>query len=360
MSINKRGTTWQVKWRDGGRQHSKTFTRKMDAVGFEAEVVRAKQLGSVKMRELDRSSMTLAQYAAGPWRNHAVNLSPASRHGYRWALQKHLAPLLDQPIIAIDVPMLAEHQRKMLDGGASATTVREVMVRLSGIVQIAVEHGVIPANPVRGLRKPRRVHDEEVVPLTPAEIEQLITGMTSRDRAITLLGAHVGLRPLEIRQVLWSDLADGKLTIGRTRTKATARRTRVIEVPQITSRELKEWSLESGRPGPQEPIIGPMTENAMKLWGANKLRPLVAKSTGGRITDATVYLMRHSHASLLHYCGFTVPSAARRLGHSGELHVRTYAHVIEAIGAERWPDLDAMISDARRSVDKVPALVTVG
>jgi len=81
---------------------------------------------------------------------------------------------------------------------------------------------------------------------------------------------------------------------------------------------------------------------------------------GGRITDATVYLMRHSHASLLHYCGFTVPSAARRLGHSGELHVRTYAHVIEAIGAERWPDLDAMISDARRSVDKVPALVTVG
>jgi integrase len=347
VSIHRRRDGWQVKWRQGSKQRSRSFTRKSDAVRFQAEVVRAKQLGPALARELDKSRMTLAEYVAGPWRNHAVNLSIASQQGYKWALQKHLTPLLDEPIMGLDVPTLAEHQRRMLDGGASPTTIREVMVRLSGICQIAVEHGAIPANPVRGLRKPRRENDEEVVPLTPAEVERLMAGMIGRDKAIVLLGAHLGLRPLEIRQVLWSDLGDGTLTIGRTRTKATARRTRVIEVPQITTKQLKEWSLQSGRPGLNEPIIGPLSPNGLKLWGSKKLRPALAHATEGRITDATVYLLRHSHASALHYCGWTVPSAAKRLGHSGEMHVRTYAHVIESLGAERWTDLDAMIRDAR-------------
>jgi integrase len=43
--------------------------------------------------------------------------------------------------------------RSSLDRGATASTVREVMARLSGVMQIAVEHGHLPANPVRALRK---------------------------------------------------------------------------------------------------------------------------------------------------------------------------------------------------------------
>jgi hypothetical protein len=39
------------------------------------------------------------------------------------------------------------------------------MVRLSGILQIAVEHGLIRANPVRHLRKPRAEVVQEVNPL---------------------------------------------------------------------------------------------------------------------------------------------------------------------------------------------------
>jgi hypothetical protein len=55
-------------------------------------------------------------------------------------------------------------------------------------------------------------------------------------------------------------------------------------------------------------------------------------------------------ASVLHYCGFTVPEAAARLGHDASLHLKTYAHVIEAIRGQRYADLDALIAAARASV----------
>ena len=255
--------------------------------------------------------------------------------------------MLDEPIVALDVPTLAAHQRLLLDRGASPTTVREVMVRLSGICQLAVEHGVLTGNPVRALRKPRVESGEEITPLTPSEMEHLITSLDGRDRAITLLAGHLGLRPLELRVAPWSALSDRTLSIGKSRTKSTALRSRVIMVPEVTARELTEWRLQSGRPADSEPIIGEMTQNALKLWGSKRLRPAVAGATKGRIADATVYQLRHSHASALHYSGFTVPEAARRLGHGGETHLRVYAHVIDSITGQRYGDLDQLIDSAR-------------
>ena len=54
--------------------------------------------------------------------------------------------------------------------------------------------------------------------------------------------------------------------------------------------------------------------------------------------------LRHSHASALHYAGFTPPEA---VGHGLPLHWKTYAHVIETLSGQRYPDLDALISAAR-------------
>jgi integrase len=175
----------------------------------------------------------------------------------------------------------------MLDRGASPRTVREVMVRLSGVPEIAAEHGHIASNPVRTLHKPRLEAGEEVDPLSAVKLERLVAGLEGRDRAIVLLGAHLGLRPLEIRAVEWSALTEDKLMIGRARTEATARRFRVIDVPQVTGRELREWRLRSGRPVDSDPIIGAMTANALKLWGTTRLRPAIRGCPGSRGSSVT-------------------------------------------------------------------------
>lgn len=63
------------------------------------------------------------------------------------ALELHLSELLDEPLVALDVPRLAAHQQHLLEHGRSANTVREAMTRLSGILQVAVEHGHVPGKP---------------------------------------------------------------------------------------------------------------------------------------------------------------------------------------------------------------------
>lgn len=108
------------------------------------------------------------------------------------------------------------------------------------------------------------------------------------------------------------------------------------------------WRLASGHPDDDAPIVGPMSASAIRQWAWKHLTPTVKRVVGRE--DVTRYTLRHTHASALHYCGWTVPAAARRLGHSGPLHLRTYAHVIDALeGKPRYADLDALIEAAPRS-----------
>jgi integrase len=336
MSVHPDRTAWRVRYRDAsGKQRSRTFARRSDAKTFDREMTRRLQLGPALAAELDRQTMTLGDYVAGPWRAHAATLSQPTRDKYAWALQKHLGELVDEPLIRLDAPAVAAHQRRLLDRGATASTVREVMAKLSGILQIATEHGHIPANAVRAVRNVPADHGDEIRPLAPVELEALIESLRGRDRAIALLGRHLGLRPLEIRQVRWDAFDGATLTIGRAQTKATARRSRVIAVPRVTARELRAWQLESGGRG-SDPIVGKMTQNALKLWARRTL------PKGVRLYD-----LRHSHASACHYAGLTLPEAARRLGHSHQTHILHYAHVIDAISGQRYDGLDALIDAAR-------------
>ncbi len=91
-------------------------------------------------------------------------------------------------------------------------------------------------------------------------------------------------------------------------------------------------------------------------WAIKRLAP-VARRVIER-DDVTVRTLRHSHASALHYADFTVPAAARRMGHSGAVHLNTYAHVIDALdGKSKYADLDALIVAAQSEVAlKLPGL----
>ena len=78
MSIHKRtdrGGKWQVKWKIAGKQHSRMFDRKgEDAITFDAEIKRRRQLGPKLAAEMEREVMTLIEYVEGPWRPHSATL----------------------------------------------------------------------------------------------------------------------------------------------------------------------------------------------------------------------------------------------------------------------------------------------
>jgi hypothetical protein len=125
-----------VKWREGDGQRSRTFDRKGDADVFDLELRRRAQLGPVISRDLTRGATTLDGYIRIGFRAYAGSLSAATRKQYRWAIEHHLQELLDEPLAALTVPRLRRHQQMLLDTGRRANTVRDVMIRLSGILQV--------------------------------------------------------------------------------------------------------------------------------------------------------------------------------------------------------------------------------
>jgi hypothetical protein len=150
---------------------------------------------------------------------HAATPSSPSRAKYAWALEHHLTELVDEQLRAIDVPRIVAHQHHLLETGRSPATVREALIYLSGIMQVAAEHGLIPANPVRAVRK-TGTEREEVRPLTPLELEALIASFESRSRIIVVLAGHLGLRPVELRSVPWRGLDNSCYTSASRRPSA--------------------------------------------------------------------------------------------------------------------------------------------
>ena len=339
MSIHKRtdrgGTNWRVHYRIGGRQRTRTFDRKADAVQFDALMKRRRQLGPLLTAELERESMTLEGFVRGPWRKQATTLAEPTRHKYAWALEKHLADLLDEPLLALDVARLAAHQGLMLERGCTPSTVREVLARLSGVLQ------PLPARLHTGQLGPA---DEQGAGRSQGGGQGAGTGGAG--------AAHCGHhrpRPRHHAARRPPGAATHRSPLGpvvRARGRPVHHRPQPHEAHRradARDRRARGHAPRAagvahgvGSPGDDEPIVGELSMNALKLWGRRHL------PAGFRVLD-----LRHSHASALHYAGFTVPEAARRMGHGPALHVETYAHIIDSISGRRYEGLDELISVAR-------------
>jgi hypothetical protein len=338
MSVHEHGGGYRVRWYQSGRQHSKTFARKPDADLYNLEIKRAKALSPHIMRELQRGTQTFEEFIRGDWTDHAASFAPKTRAKYRWVLENHAGDLLSEPLAMIDGQRLARHQRQLLARGLRPNTVREILTALGAILQVAVDYGHIPHNPARSLRKVRRDPRKPIVALEPVELDQLIARSAGRDRAAAVLGGWLGLRPIEIRSIPWCRLHGDRLAIEQADTKPQAR-PRTIDVPAAAAQALREWRLEAGRPADHEPIIGHDTRR-MNYWNV-RLRQLAGRD------DLRINSLRDTHASMLHYAGYTIPEAAARMGHTPHVHLEHYARVLDTLTGRRYADLDALIAASR-------------
>ena len=89
--MKRRGDTgkWEVRWRENGRNRSRSFSVKADAKAFELRVRRARELGS--NLDLDRGSETVADFVERWWRDYAVpTLADNTRDCYAGIWERHV------------------------------------------------------------------------------------------------------------------------------------------------------------------------------------------------------------------------------------------------------------------------------
>jgi integrase len=355
---------WEVRWREGKRNRSRTFTLKQDAKRFELEANRIRQLGG--MLPDPRAQRQAFEDFALTWLARKGGISEETRMGYLRLLSAHVFDQLGHvPLRDFTAPLIYRWQDERLAHGAGPMSLRQARKIIGQVLEHAKGLGLIPDNPALRLqvierREPRRVAQ----PASPRQVEGLRGWMLERERvgdaALISVLAYVGVRPQDVLAIEWRHLGDGRLRVeqknvnGQIRAglKTGTSKIRTVCVPQTVMRDLREWRLLVGDVGP---LVFPRPDRQpwRKTDWANWRRRFFSEAV--KATDLSrgfrPYDLRHSAASLFIAAGWTPSEVAHQLGHSIEISARIYMHLIEEMRGRRPQSVDQVIAEARAEPD---------
>ena len=261
-------------------------------------------------------------FVAATWKVTCYDrFKPSSRRNADYMLKNQLLPAFgDTPLDRIarsTVNRWFDRYSATAPGGANRT-----LDLLCRIMNFAMAHGHVQANPARGIRRnPRRkltrFLSRDEIDRLHAEIDQSVVERPSRrtQADIIRLLLFTGCRRGEILNLRWEEVGEGILDLTDTKTGPrrvylnSAAGTVIARQPRISS-----------------PYVFPSPGNPSRpLSGNLSLWPLLRQRTG--IEDVRLHDLRHTLASHAVLQGVPLPMVARLLGHRQVSMTLRYAHV---------------------------------
>jgi len=346
---------WGVRWRDGDRNRQKIFTNKADAVRFDQDRQRSRQLGA--FGEVEPSAMRLADLLRLWWAAESGGWARSNRIPRANLLDVWVAPYIGGVRLRdLGVQRITGYQSEIIAAGCSVKQANRALVALSAALSWAVRQNHLPSNPCARIR-PRRVHEASPRPraIGVEQVEQLRAVMpTARDRAMVSLLFYAGLRPGELLALRWSDIGERTITVDRNYTAGelkgtkTGKRRSVVLIPAV-GLELAELRPVDAH---ELDLIAPNASGGfinLNNWRNRTWNPAVravgldADPKRG-VARLSPYDGRHSFASALIHEGRSIVEVAGQLGHStASTTLKHYAHIVEeSRGGERISLVDAV------------------
>lgn len=207
-------------------------------------------------------------------------------------------------------------------------------VRRGFIVQNVAEIAVVPASPV-GSKSMRALSKEEW-----RSLFQAASGVTRI--AVDLSGRH-GLRPQEVRSVLWSELDLDRLTVSVTsqfdsddnlRDPKTSRSSRTIPLHPETAEALADWGRVQGAIKQRAGDRWSQSDLVLTTrWGTpinrnNHLRAIANACVKAAVAPIVPYELRHTAITHQIDAGHSPARVADWAGTSEEMIYRHYRHKI--------------------------------
>jgi integrase len=365
MSVERRGKKWRVRWREGGRARSRTFDRRDDAVLFDADRTRRKQLGLLAVTVA--AEQTLDTYFEDSWKPHArARLSERTYEDYLYLYRSLVKPILGgYRLEEITVEALRNWQATVVRSWGAATVEHSNRL-LSSMLQEAVVNGWLSQNPARVVKSPKIDH-REIPPLpSPIVTEKLREAarelarwpeLGERDALLISLVAYGGLRPGEALGLRWGDIRANTILIQRVLVKAgfrptkTRQRRSVKLLAALHTDLVRARTLLGREPKLDEQVLKGrgrelLSFHAYQSWEQRAFRRACKKVGVGLIV---LYDLRHAFASLLLHEGRSVIYVANQLGHDPRLTLDTYGHVIAELEDEPQLSADEAIKRARET-----------
>jgi len=354
-----------VKWRENGKQKSKSRKTRAEAVKLQGEIDLRLAGGRPIIRSKDAPS--LEDFAAA-WLAGRTQLEASTREKYREWLKVHILPILGHFSVAELRPrLLQEWQDQRLAEGAGPAVLGKAQALLSQILKRAVlPYEYLDVNPALALERPgyqKRSHRW----LTAHEVEALRSWYIEKEDlgSATLISvlAYVGIRPQDALGLVWEDVGE-RLKVLRKNSQGTIRPgsktgegyKRTVYLPGPIASDLAEWralgegAFIFGRAKDGQPWTKIDYDNWRSRYRRDGSRGYCFKRAAievGLGKTLKPYDLRHTGASLYAASGWGAPEIAHQLGHSPTESQRTYQHVLLADGAAARKRIEDYITEAR-------------
>jgi integrase len=349
-----------------------------------------KQRGEAREQEEDSEAPIFAPFARRLVASRKGQVGESQQNFERWGLM-HLLPFFgDWPLAEIDVQAVDAYRHHKVSEGEtrqraidrrkplrdersrvlkplSPSSINKTIDVLQWVLSVALEYRHITENPAVGKRRRLKEPHKPPVHLDTAEqIEALLeaAGELDRDpalklterRAIVATLVLAGPRAIELGHMLWRDidLANGRLLVGRSKTKAGLREIRMLPVLRDILAAYKARAYRSGH----DDLVFPTGTGGRRDKDNLRTKVLVQvfeRASGllerrGRAPlpkGLTPHKLRHTFASVLVACGEDPVSVMRQLGHTDPAFtLRTYSHLMSREPGER-ARLKALVNGER-------------
>ncbi len=352
--------SWLVRFRDAeGHTLRRSFATKQRAVEFWKTVPRGRGRRSALV-DVQAGETLLADVAEEWFSAEQEHWRPKTAAGYRAILDKHILPALgDRQIGAIRARDIEAFRDGL--GKVQLGTRRNIMRVLSPIFDRAVRHDMIPANPVKTIRRERRKGTrKEMLFLSAEQVRVLAEEIGPELGTLIDFAAYSGMRfgeiaALKVRNV---DLLHRQVKViesvsdvngEQVPVRPKSDKTRTIKL----AAHLRE-SLEEQMAGlsPDAFVFGPhdapMRHTA---FYQRHFKPAVRRALPEELHDLRFHDLRHTCASLLIHANVNPKAISDHLGHSGiqitlDLYGHLYPEAREAVGKA----LDQIYEEAPKPV----------
>ena len=297
----------------------------------------ARQMEAARKTDLARGEVGLKRRVCPEFRNfidseflpwfeamHQDHLRTYRRH------RVAVVPLLDffsgRTLSEIDQGMIEKYKTRRIQEKSSVTgrrlrpaTVNRELAALRAVFNLALKHGLVKLNPVRGLRFFREDNEQTRVVSYEEEAKYLAAADT-RLREVAVLILNTGMRPEEVYRLRRADvhLMEGYLHIPFGKTRAARRNIPLNRDARILVASRLE-KLGTGH------FVFPSKNDWSKPMGqiANTHARTVKRAG---LPWFRLYDLRHTFATRAVQSGMDLPTLAKLLGHAKLNMVLRYAH----------------------------------
>lgn len=364
-SIHKRGEkkkVWVARYSEDviGPNGLASRIRRAEVLGTVAEIPtrrQAEQLLAERLRLVNSSeyrpssSQTFRDYVENSWLPEVLpTLKYSSKRHYQYMLRVHLYPAFGEMqlrLISRDAVQLFLGEK--LRSGLSWRTVKSMRTAFGTVMAAAEIAELIPSNPVRKTRFPRRGLAKQKAVIEPGKIRDLLDALPEPSRSLAWLLALTGLRIGELLAMRWRnvDLEHGTLRVtetvydGHFDVPKTQRSQRSVP---LAAKAIQ--ILAAQKPAVMNPEALVFATRTGTPFDRHNLSTKQLKPTCKQLNLVGVgwHWLRHANATLLDAVGTPLGTVQALLGHSSsEITREVYLHSIPA--------------DARAAVEKVEEML---